>query len=79
MMVTRQKSLAEMTVAEVLVKWPQTTWVFHRHNMACVGCAVAPFYTIADAADIYHLSLDQFLAELEEVVVTETDGPGSAG
>lgn len=76
-MMIRQKALAEMTVAEVLVKWPQTTRVFHRHNMACVGCAVAPFYTIADAADIYNLSLDQFLAELEEVMVTESDGHNS--
>jgi hybrid cluster-associated redox disulfide protein len=56
--------LAEMTVEMVLTSWPQTAVIFHEHKMACVGCAVASFYSIADAASIYGLAQEQFLNEL---------------
>jgi hybrid cluster-associated redox disulfide protein len=65
---TQPASIADLTVEALLQQWPQTAVVFHRHNMACVGCAVAPFYTVADAVHIYDLSLDPFLAELAEVI-----------
>ncbi len=60
--------LAKMTIESVLTRWPQTAIVFYQHNMACVGCAVAGFYTIADAADIYSLPQEQFLSELVSAV-----------
>ena len=61
-------NLADMIIAEVLARWPKTAIVFHKHNMACVGCAVAPFYTIADAATIYGLTLDEFVLRLRLVI-----------
>jgi hybrid cluster-associated redox disulfide protein len=61
-------TLAQLIIEDVLTEWPQTAVVFQRHNMACVGCAVASFYSIADAADIYGLPLPQFLAELTSVM-----------
>ncbi len=60
--------LAEMTISEVLERWPATADVFHTHAMACVGCVVAPFYSIADAANVYSLPEDQFVAELSAVI-----------
>ena len=59
-------SLAEMTVDEVLTRWPQTAEVFTRRNMACVGCPVAPFYTVTEAAAIYKLEIADFIDELQE-------------
>lgn len=64
-------NLAEMMVAEVLASWPCTARVFHRHNMACVGCAVAPFYTIGDAVNVYGLHLEPFVAELEAAIAAD--------
>jgi len=58
---------ADMTIAYVLEHWPQTARVFNEHNMACVGCAVAPFYCVAEAAAVYNISLEAFLAELQQV------------
>jgi hybrid cluster-associated redox disulfide protein len=60
--------LAEMKISEVLAQWPATADVFHKHAMACVGCVVAPFYTIADAASVYSLPEETFIAELSEVI-----------
>ncbi len=59
---------ADLTVAEVLTCWPQTISVFMRHRMACIGCAIAPFETLAEVATIYDLDLNCFLAELEQVI-----------
>ena len=62
--------IADMTVEDVLTRWPETADVFGRHNMACVGCPVAPFYTVSEAAEIYKLSSAAFVTELEQVIVT---------
>jgi hybrid cluster-associated redox disulfide protein len=59
--------LADMTIAELLSRWPETAPVFHRYGMACVGCALESFCSVADAAQTYGLPLEQFLAELAHV------------
>ena len=66
---------ATLRVAEVLARWPQTMSVFMRHRMACVGCAMAPFETLAEVAAIYELDLSHFMGELEGIIrQTEQDG-----
>lgn len=60
--------LTELTVAEVLRRWPETIPVFFRHSMACVGCAMASFETLADVAAIYGLQLSRFLSELQQTI-----------
>lgn len=60
--------IAEMTVEDVLTRWPETANVFGRHNMACVGCPVAPFYTVSEAAAVYKLAPADFVAELERTI-----------
>jgi hybrid cluster-associated redox disulfide protein len=57
-----------LTVAEVLARWPQTIPVFIHHQMACVGCAMARFETLAEVAKIYNLDLSRFINELEQAV-----------
>lgn len=56
----------DLTVAEVLTRWPETIPTFIRHRMGCVGCAIAPFETLAEVATIYGLNLEYFLRELQE-------------
>jgi len=36
--------------------------------MACIGCDVANFYTVADAASVYQLPVKEFVSELESVI-----------
>lgn len=60
--------MADLTVAEVMDRWPQTIPVFSRYRMACVGCAVAAFETLAEVAAIYGLNLSRFLNELEQII-----------
>jgi hybrid cluster-associated redox disulfide protein len=62
------KLMADLTVAEVMARWPQTIPVFFRYRMACVGCPIAPFETMAEVAAIYGLNLSRFLNELEQII-----------
>ena len=64
----QEKNLSQKTVEEVLTNWPETAVVFKHHNMACIGCPVSHFYTIAEAAAVYQLSVDEFVSELESVI-----------
>ena len=62
------EQIAEMIISDVLARWPETAVIFQKYNMACVGCVVAPFYTIEVAISIYRLDRDQFLQELTAVI-----------
>ena len=67
---TTCETVSQMLVADVLERWPATVDVFHAHVMACVGCVLAPFYTVQDAAVVYNLLPEQFAAELLAVIDT---------
>jgi hybrid cluster-associated redox disulfide protein len=65
----------DLTVSEILQRWPQTAVVFLRHRMACVGCAIAPFETLSEVTDIYQVNLDEFLQELEDASLSASNDP----
>ncbi len=53
-----------LRVSEVLKRWPASATVFVRRCMACVGCAMAPFDTLADAAAAYGMNPGDLLREI---------------
>ena len=59
---------ADMTVEYVLAQWPETAVVFNELNMVCVGCAVAPFCTMQDAAVDYDIPLETLLTRLNQTI-----------
>jgi hybrid cluster-associated redox disulfide protein len=65
-----------MTVAEILDRWPGTVSVFQELKTACVGCTMAQFDTVVDVARIYELDLSDIMAALNQSV---NDGEREAG
>ncbi|OQY31742.1 MAG: hypothetical protein B6243_08145 [Anaerolineaceae bacterium 4572_5.2] len=65
---TQSLPTANFTIAETLNRWPQTIYNFQRHQMACPGCAMTRFETLAEAAKNYGLNLEAFLAELASTI-----------
>jgi len=55
----------DQPVKEIIARWPATARVFIGRKMACVGCTMAPFQTLAAAARAYHLSEASLLAEMQ--------------
>ncbi len=60
--------LTKLTVAELLTRWPQVIPVFLHHQMACVGCTMSPFETLADVTAVYDIQLSHFIGELQETI-----------
>ena len=58
---------AEMTVEELLARYPATARAFVRHRMHCVGCDLARFETLAEVCAAYRQPLAPFLAELNQL------------
>ena len=50
------------TMAELLEGWPSARAVLARRGMACVGCAMARFERISDAAVAYGFEPDDLIA-----------------
>ena len=57
-------NFADETVAALLAREPRAARVLLDHGMHCVGCAVAPFETLAEICVIYGVSLEQLIADL---------------
>jgi hybrid cluster-associated redox disulfide protein len=55
----------EDTVEHTLDRFPLLAAVFVQRGMACVGCVMAPFDTLDDAARSYGQDADTLLAELD--------------
>ena len=69
----------DQTVGAVMRRWPGTIAVFLHHRMACVGCPMARFDTVAEAATEYAVPLARLLDELEAAAEwpgSRTEGEG---
>lgn len=64
----KNPALTELTVAELLARWPQAIPVFLRHEMACVGCSISSFEVLADVTAVYGIPLPGFIAELQQTI-----------
>lgn len=62
----------QTSVAEILARWPQVIPVFIKHGMACVGCGMSTFETLADALRIYRIDPNSFYAELEHFITNNS-------
>lgn len=58
------QALSEFTLAELFQQFPGTIRVFLKHRMACVGCDLSAFETVAEAVAIYGLDTQGFCEEL---------------
>lgn len=61
----RMTLTSEITIAALLATHPTAIRVLLRHRMSCVGCAMARFETVRDAAMVYRLDERELLEEIE--------------
>ena len=67
-------SYADETVAALLAREPRAARVLLDHGMHCVGCAIAPFETLAEICVIYGVSLEQLIVDLRGHCASENGG-----
>jgi hybrid cluster-associated redox disulfide protein len=56
------------TVEQVLRRHPASALVFVRRGMSCVGCVMARFDTLAEAAQVYEQEPAELLGALQAAV-----------
>lgn len=61
-----------MTVDEIMRRWPATIRVFLRHRMLCVGCPIGIFHTVRDACDAHLLDEQPFSRDLLAAMQADT-------
>jgi len=64
---------AHLPVDDVMERWPATIRVFLDLRMRCVGCPIARFHTVADAARLHGIECDRLLAALRGACTSDED------
>ncbi|MGI6092578.1 MAG: DUF1858 domain-containing protein [Veillonellaceae bacterium] len=58
----------DMSIIEVVQKYPQTAEVFRNHGMGCLGCAAARFENIEQGASAHGIDVNALVDALNKVV-----------
>jgi hybrid cluster-associated redox disulfide protein len=66
--------ISDMSVADIMNRWPQTIRVFLDWHLHCVGCPIARFHTLADSASEHGCDI----GELEAAILAAIDRPAPA-
>ena len=54
----------DMSIGEIVEKFPNTVDVFKQHGMGCLGCAIAHFETLEEGANAHGIDIDSLLQDL---------------
>jgi hybrid cluster-associated redox disulfide protein len=57
----------DLTVDEVMRRWPTTIRVILESGMGCVGCPIAPFHSVAEACGEHHVNAPSLLRALRQI------------
>jgi len=63
-----QKITKEMTISEVIKKYPKTAFLFIDYGLHCISCPIAAGETIEEAAKAHRLDLEKLLEDLNKII-----------
>lgn len=58
----------DMSIIEVVQKYPKTVEVFRNYGMGCLGCAAARFENIEQGALAHGIDVDALIADINKSV-----------
>ncbi len=58
----------DMTIAEVVMKWPETAGTFMEWGLHCYGCAVAKYENVEQGAMAHGIPADKLVEALNETI-----------
>lgn len=65
---TEQKITEDMTIRDVIEKFPETASVFAKYNIGCIGCIAASFERVKDIAGVHGTDIKAFVKDLNDAV-----------
>ncbi len=70
-MMTEQTITKDMSITEVVMKWPDTVGTFMEYGLHCVGCIAARFENIEQGAAAHGIPVDDLIEALNNTVKAE--------
>ena len=64
----------DMSIMEVVQKYPDTAMIFMYAGMGCIGCAAAHYENIEQGALVHGIDVDALVDALNEVVSASDEG-----
>lgn len=58
----------DMTITEIINRYPQTIDVFHAFGLDCNECQIADYEDLEHGAGVHNVDIDRLLKELNRVV-----------
>lgn len=58
----------EMTITEILRRYPETLEVFQRYNLDCYDCQIAEFEELEHGAKVHRIDIDALVGELNRKI-----------
>lgn len=65
---TEDKITEDMTIQDVIDKYPETVAVFARYNIGCIGCPAASFEKVKDIAMVHGTDVKAIVKDLNEAI-----------
>ena len=65
---TEEKITEDMTIRDVIEKFPETASVFAKYNIGCIGCIAASFERVKDIAGVHGTDVKAFVKDLNDAI-----------
>jgi hybrid cluster-associated redox disulfide protein len=65
---SEDKITEDMTIREVIEKYPETAVVFGRYNVGCIGCIAASFEKVQDIAGLHGIDVKALVKDLNDAI-----------
>ena len=73
-------ALIDLSVGEIMTRWPATIGVFIDLELHCIGCPISPFHTLVEAAEEHGLAVETLTAAVAgEIARSGTTGNPASG
>jgi hybrid cluster-associated redox disulfide protein len=58
-----------MSIEDIVKRYPETVSIFERYGLGCVGCQAALFENIEQGAEVHGIDVQELIKDLNKVVV----------
>ena len=63
-----EKVTKEMSIIEIVQKYPEALPVFAKYGLGCIGCAAARFENLEAGAKVHGVDPEQMVAEINDLI-----------
>jgi len=63
-----QKINKDMSITDILKKYPETLPIFSNYNLGCIGCMAASFESLEAGLNAHGIDVEEFVTKINEMV-----------